>query len=61
MKKRNRTVRKINDRVARKPIEMKVTGYEVVEKQAEIGGTSGRIYVPRSWVGKLVRAIRVER
>ena len=40
---------------------VRLTGYEVVEKRADVGGTSGRIYVPRSWVGKLVRAIRVER
>jgi len=40
---------------------IRLTGYEVVEKRADSGGTSGRIYVPRSWVGKLVRAVRVER
>jgi putative transposon-encoded protein len=49
------------DKVVLKPIEMKVTGYEVVEKRADSGGNSGRIYVPKSWIGKLVRAIRIER
>jgi len=42
-------------------MEIRVTGYEVVEKRAEVSGSSGRIYVPHSWVGKLVRAIRIER
>lgn len=42
-------------------MEIHLTGYEVVEKRADQGGTSGRIYVPRAWIGKLVRAIRVER
>jgi putative transposon-encoded protein len=48
-------------RVARKPMEIRLTGYEVVEKRAERGGTSGRIYVPKSWIGKRVRAIRIDR
>lgn len=39
---------------------IRLTGYEVVEKRAEQSGTSGRIYVPRAWIGKTVRAIRVE-
>ena len=49
------------DKLILKPIEMKVAGYEVIEKRADSGGNSGRIYVPKSWVGKLVRAIRIER
>jgi len=53
--------RKIKDKVALKPMAIKVFGYEVVEKRADKGGTSGRIYVPRSWIGKLVRAIRIEK
>lgn len=43
-----------------KPILMRMTGYEVVEKVAVRGGNSGRIYVPKSWIGKKVRAVRVE-
>lgn len=53
--------RKPTDKVARKPMEIKVIGYEVIEKRAEKSSTSARIYVPRSWLGKLVRAIRIER
>lgn len=49
------------DKLVGKPIEMKITGYEVVEKRADSGGNSGRIYVPKSWIGKLIRAIRIER
>ena len=45
----------------RRPMEIHLTGYEVVEKRANQAGTSGRIYVPRAWIGKLVRAVRVER
>lgn len=61
MMKKTKTSAPPTDRVARKPMEIRLTGYEVVEKRADSGGTSGRIYVPRSWIGKLVRAVRVER
>jgi len=43
-----------------KPVKMQMEGYEVVEKTAERGGNSGRIYVPKSWIGKKVRAVRIE-
>jgi len=47
-------------RVLRTPIEMKMSGFEVVEKTAESSGTSGRIYVPKKWIGKKVRAVLLE-
>jgi len=42
------------------PIVMKMQGYEVVEKIAERGGNSARIYVPKKWTGKKVRAVLLE-
>ncbi len=44
----------------RKPIQMKMEGYEVVEKKADKGGNSGRIYVPKHCIGKKVRAVLIE-
>ena len=43
-----------------KPVQMRMTGYEAVEKVAVRGGNSARIYVPKSWIGKKVRAVRIE-
>ena len=43
-----------------KPIQIKMEGYEVLEKVPELGGNSGRIYVPKSWIGKKVRVILIE-
>lgn len=43
-----------------KPIKMRMEGYEVVEKVAERGGNSARIYVPKHWLGKKVRAVLIE-
>ena len=41
-------------------IQIKMEGYEAVEKVATKGGNSARIYVPKSWEGKKVKAILVE-
>lgn len=42
------------------PLQIKMEGFEVVEKIAEKGGNSARIYVPKKWVGKKVRAVLIE-
>lgn len=41
-------------------IEMKMKGFEAVEKVAQAGGNSARIYVPKHWQGKKVKAVLVE-
>ena len=46
--------------VAEKPMEIKMTGYEVIEKIAKPCATSARILVPRSWIGKRVRIVRLD-
>lgn len=47
--------------MAEEPMEIRMKGYEVVEKVAKPCATSARILVPKSWVGKKVRAVRLER
>jgi len=42
------------------PMDIKMKGYEVIEKVAKPCSTSGRILVPKHWVGKRVKAVRVE-
>jgi len=44
----------------RKPIQIRMDGYEVVEKVAVRGGNSARVYVPKKWEGKKVRVVLVE-
>jgi len=44
----------------KKPIQMIMEGYEVIEKKAERGGNSARVYVPKHWVGKIVRVVLTE-
>ena len=45
---------------AQQPITLTMTGYEVVEKEAKPCATSGRVLVPHHWVGKRVRAVRLD-
>jgi putative transposon-encoded protein len=42
------------------PAEIKMLGFEVVEKMAMPCSSSARILVPKHWVGKRVRAVRLD-
>ncbi len=41
-------------------MKIELEGFEVVEKTAVKGGNSSRIYVPKKWEGKKVKAILIE-
>lgn len=45
------------------PRETKITlvGYEMLEKEVNKSGNSGRIYVPVQWIGKKVKIILLEK
>jgi hypothetical protein len=45
---------------AQKPFEIQMQGYEVVEKIAKPCATSARIIVPRDWIEKHVRVVRLD-
>jgi putative transposon-encoded protein len=34
--------------------------YQVVEKVVSAGGNSGRVYVPRDWIGKRVKIVLIQ-
>ena len=34
-------------------------GYEVIEKKVKQSGNSGRVYLPVSWVGTVVKVVRL--
>jgi putative transposon-encoded protein len=42
-------------------MEIRMEGYEVVEKVVTQHATSAKILVPKHWIGKKVRAVRLER
>jgi len=40
---------------------IRLAGFEMLEKQVNQSGNSGRVYVPVEWVGKRVKIILVEK
>jgi putative transposon-encoded protein len=41
-------------------IQIKMEGYEVVEKTAKHSGNGAQIYVPKHWAGKRVKVVLIE-
>lgn len=41
-------------------MEIKVQAYQVIEKTVKAAGNSGRIYIPKDWVGKRVKILLLE-
>jgi putative transposon-encoded protein len=41
-------------------IKMEMQGFEALEKVAQAGGNSARIYVPKHWQGKHVKVVLLE-
>jgi len=52
MKKQNKIIRET---------KINLVGYEMLEKEVNKSGNSGRIYVPIQWIGKKVKVILIEK
>jgi putative transposon-encoded protein len=44
-----------------KETKIQLTGFEMLEKQVNKSGNSGRVYAPIEWVGKRVKIILLEK
>jgi len=44
-----------------KQTDIKLKGYEMLEKTVNKSGDSGRVYVPLKWVGKRVKVILLQK
>jgi len=44
----------------KKEVKISLTGFEMLEKQVNKSGNSGRVYVPLEWIGKRVKIILLE-
>lgn len=52
---------KTGDTMGKEPKDsFEIHGYEVIEKIVTNAGTSGKIYLPISWIGKRVKIVRIE-
>ena len=43
-----------------KETKIQLSGFEMLEKQVNKSGNSGRIYVPVEWIGKRVKVVLLE-
>jgi len=43
-----------------KETKIQFTGFEMLEKQVNKSGNSGRVYVPVEWIGKRVKVVLLE-
>jgi putative transposon-encoded protein len=41
-------------------MEIKINGFQIIEKVVKQSGNSGRVYVPIEWVGKKVKVVLIE-
>lgn len=41
-------------------MKVEVHAYQVIEKTVKASGNSGRVYVPKEWVGKKVKILLLE-
>ena len=44
----------------KKSIQMRMEGYEAVEKIAKLSGNGAQVYVPKHWAGKKIKVVLVE-
>jgi len=42
------------------PMKVELEAYQVIEKEVKSSGNSGRVYVPKEWIGKKVKVLLLE-
>jgi putative transposon-encoded protein len=42
------------------PMEITTRAYEVIERPVKSMGNSGGIYLPKDWIGKMVKILLIE-
>ncbi len=46
-------------KVENQPSEFKVVGFEMIDREVRKSGNTGRVYLPRNWIGSRIKIIRV--
>lgn len=41
-------------------MRIELEAYQVIEKEVKSSGNSGRVYVPKEWIGKRVKILLIE-
>ena len=51
----------LSESVEDQPSEFKVIGYEMLEREVKQSGNTGRVYLPKNWIGKRIKIIRISK
>ncbi|MHA2031208.1 MAG: DUF2080 family transposase-associated protein [Candidatus Kariarchaeaceae archaeon] len=51
----------LTEPVEDQPSEFKVIGYEMLEREVKQSGNTGRVYLPKNWIGKRIKIIRISK
>jgi putative transposon-encoded protein len=43
------------------PSEFKVIGFEMLDREVRQSGNTGRVYLPKNWIGSRVKIIRASK
>jgi putative transposon-encoded protein len=46
--------------IIRSKVKFEIYGEEMIEKMVKSSGSSGRVYLPPSWVGRHIKIIRID-
>ncbi len=61
LKPTDETVNNLLEPVEELPSEFKVKGFEMIDREVKQSGNTGRVYLPKNWIGSKVKIIRVSR
>ncbi len=50
---------KSNEFILQNKVKFEVFGHEMIEKQVNSSGNSGRVYLPPAWIGAKVKIIKL--
>lgn len=51
----------VTEPVEELPSEFKVKGFEMIDREVKQSGNTGRVYLPKNWIGSKVKIIRVSK
>ncbi len=61
LKRIENMVNSVNEPVEELHSEFIVKGYEMIDREVKQSGNTGRVYLPKNWIGSKVKIIRVSK
>ncbi len=61
LKRIENTVNNVTEPVEELHSEFKVLGFEMIDREVKQSGNTGRVYLPKNWIGSKVKIIRASK